>query len=102
MRGLEVSMKQKINKRTLNPKLMTALRATRAATTTVNGIIVSLELVELPLRGPAESHMVGQEHDFMCKRPLMLTVSASLYILNLKKLYYTGCNEITMYRMRTK
>lgn len=56
MRGLEVrevGMKQKMNKRTLNPKLMLTLRlrATEAATTTVNGIIMSVDLAGFPFEG---------------------------------------------------
>ncbi len=80
-----MEVKLSINKADIRPETNTALRATAAATATLNQHSICLDQTSFPLRGATESYMVVQERGL--QEAVSRTLSALLSTLLILKLY---------------
>ncbi len=87
-----MEVKLSINKADIRPETNTALRATAAATASVNQHSICLDQTSFPLRGATEGVIHGGTRTWAaCARSRFThTVSASFYTLNIKvvRLFY--------------
>lgn len=82
-----MEVKLSINKADIRPETNTALRATAAATASVNQHSICLDQTSFPLRGATESYMVVQERGLHVQEAVSRTLSALLSTLLILKLY---------------